>query len=509
MTTTRRRLLLLLLVAFPVALILVATAQGIGVSIDSVSYIATAKSFAAGNGLLSYDGLPLTIFPPGYPIVLGLLIAAGLSVNIAAIAINVLSVVLLVLCSYELGRRLLGSPNQALFTTAFVALSASTVRTNSYAWSEPVFTVLVLAALILLVIALERSSLGWRSAVAVALLVSVATTFRFVGIALVPVAMLGAYIVWRRTLRPTSAAVRSLLLAAGSLLGFAVVAARNVTFGSGPMGERYPGSRTIEGGLATAFRALGESVAPSQTTSLTAFVGVVVVVLLVAGIWVALLQRNAPMLVVATFVVVYWAAIVVSQSTTRVDEAGERFAAPAFVAVVILGAYAIRELAAGAARQLEESELVAASKARATFRVVGAVVLVGILGLSVMHGVRFARMGHQDGLVGFGSLDSALIRAVAGAVGVASNDPWAIWWARQAGPVVDLPVSPTEWPQARVDADIERLVSAVVDGRVDTVVVFDNGRPFLPLDELAAHGLALIRSAEFTDGTLYSVASTS
>ena len=493
-----------LMVAYPVVLVLVSTSQGIGVSIDSVSYAAAATSVASGQGLLSYDGMPLTIFPPGYPLLLGLLIWLGMSLNAAAVMISVLSVALVVLATYALARRTLSGTGVALMVTAFVSLSAALTRTFSFIWSEPIFTVLVLFALLVIVEGIRQQSLRWPGIVLVATLVSLATAVRYVGLTLVPIVVVGVFLADRRLIGRRAAFLRAAAAGGLSLAGFAAVAARNVSLGSGVMGDRYGGSRTIESGLTAAMRAIGDFVAPSQTTTLTAFVGVVVGMIVLAGTWTAFLRREHRVLLIALFVIVYWATIIVSQATARLDEAGERFAVPALVPLVIVVAYALRELGRGAVRQLQAHGF--ATSAMRWLQVAGSIGLAVVVALSVVHGIRFARDGADQGLVRLPVTHSALVdAAVAAPGGVASNDPWSIWWAGQRGPVVDLPVSPSEWPQARVDDDINRLIEAVESGRVEFVALFDDGPSGLPVSSFESFGLGLVPDEQFPDGTFYRV----
>ena len=54
-------------------LILLATSRyGVGLSPDSASYIAAARSLLAGRGYLDYNGDPMVLFPPLYPTLIAL-----------------------------------------------------------------------------------------------------------------------------------------------------------------------------------------------------------------------------------------------------------------------------------------------------------------------------------------------------------------------------------------------------------------------------------------------------
>jgi len=91
-------------------MIAIATANGPGISVDSVSYAAAATSFADTGRFVTYDGTDLTLFPPGLPAFLGVLIATGLSLSTAAVLVNVVAVCVTVAASYFLARQVLVSP---------------------------------------------------------------------------------------------------------------------------------------------------------------------------------------------------------------------------------------------------------------------------------------------------------------------------------------------------------------------------------------------------------------
>lgn len=72
MNQVRYRVLLAILSLAAATTVLVSTNRyGAGLSPDSVNYVAAARSFAAGKGLVMYDGSPFVVFAPLYPALLG------------------------------------------------------------------------------------------------------------------------------------------------------------------------------------------------------------------------------------------------------------------------------------------------------------------------------------------------------------------------------------------------------------------------------------------------------
>ena len=508
-----------ILVAVPIVLTLVATASGVGISQDSVSYLAAARSFAVSGELSSYTGEPLTLFPPGLSVLLGLAEWLGWDAASAAVALNALCGGLLVLATYALGRRALGSDWAALIAAAVVSLSSTTVTVLAMLWSEPLFAVLVMGALLLLSTAITRRVVTIRRIVVVGLAVSLATMVRYVGFVLIPVAGLGGWL----ALRASSSRVRwraVLLVMLASSIGLVLVVVRNLVLGSGPLGERYPAARSLQGAIVDTVVQLGSYVAPPESTMLTAEAGMVVLAFLVTGAWLAVSRRNAHMTLIAGYVAAYWAAMLWSQATTRLDTATDRLAFPAFAPMAILAVYAVMAVATalidqGARFCASSPSPVVRARGRGVVRasVWGVVGLVGTgaLALSFLQGVRFANAAGDDGLflASRASQASPLAQAardLPGSPGLASNDPWLVYWVAGRSPVLHLPPDPAEWPAERVEGDLSLLLDRVADGSVTHVASFTDGPASLSPEELVAEGLGLTPLAEFDDGTLYRVA---
>jgi hypothetical protein len=485
------RVVLTALTLLPILAIALATSMGPGISVDSVSYAAAAKSWAESGLLLGYDGRDLSIFPVGLPVLVGSLMATGLSLSAAVTLPNLVATGLIVLAAYFLGRQVLMSPGWALMAALLVSLAVSTVRVGSYFWTEPVFTALVSWALVATAWGIRRRSDSWWLALAVGALVSVATSFRYVGIALQPVLVLG--IAWSSHSRRL---LRGLLVLGIGSLGLLLSAGRNLWIGAPALGERYPGSVDSQGAVLGLVKLWGEYLAPSSTTSLTVVFGAVVLVLLVAGIWLVLIARNRPGILVAGIVIVYWSAILVSQVGTRLDVATERFGAPVLAASVVLVLAAIRSLLGTVSRQIEESTSWNSNLVHQGVAGAAVLVLVGVLGISLLHTVRFVSDGRPNGL----GLDSAaaadrsvsrIAQALPAGTVIASNDPWQVWWIRGEGPVLDLPPSRNEWPADRVQADLDRLALAVREEGSVVVLLDEGSRASISVEDLASQGLVV------------------
>lgn len=134
---------------------------GIGLTTDSVNYIAASKSLLAGEGYSRYGwNLPFASWPPLYPTILAgvNIMARWLNLDIleAIRWTNALVFAAIMLLSGGLFRRILRSPLFIVLGTASVALAFPLLTAHVYVWSEPVYILLSLLFLLYLPTFLEQ-----------------------------------------------------------------------------------------------------------------------------------------------------------------------------------------------------------------------------------------------------------------------------------------------------------------------------------------------------------------
>lgn len=198
---------------------------GVGASSDSVTYIDVARSVLAGRGL-TIKGTPVTHYPPGYPLALALagLPAGGDVVRGARFLHAVLfglNVALAVAAVLWATRR---SYAAAACVFCLYLASAPMLTAHATAWSEPLFITCTLAGLLSLARYLVRPR--WRWLAGGALGIGLAAATRWVGVALLPAALLGVLLFGERTARRKI--VDAVAFTAASCLPLAAVLAYNV-----------------------------------------------------------------------------------------------------------------------------------------------------------------------------------------------------------------------------------------------------------------------------------------
>ncbi len=142
-------LLLGLLAALGTFLILYATPEGLGLSDDSIAYIAGARSMLSGQGYreawLASNG-PVTHFPPGFSSLLALIGLSGLDPVRGARFANALSFGVNGFLLGLIGWRMTKSRLAGLLLAMLFVANASLLRVHAVAMSEPLYIFLSLLA---------------------------------------------------------------------------------------------------------------------------------------------------------------------------------------------------------------------------------------------------------------------------------------------------------------------------------------------------------------------------
>lgn len=180
--------------------VLVATSRGIGLSPDSLQYLAAGVSASSGGGLTTFgwDGepVPLTHFPPLYPLVLAAAHQVGVAPEAFARWFNVGLFVLTIALAAAVARRLAPRSNWAAPTVACACAAAhDLIVVHSMAWSEPLYLTLTLGGLLALGGAIDRGS--WRLLIVALTAAGAAAAVRYVGVANVAVVALAVTLWWR------------------------------------------------------------------------------------------------------------------------------------------------------------------------------------------------------------------------------------------------------------------------------------------------------------------------
>jgi len=312
-------------------------------TVDAQNYLAAAQSFSQGNGLIDASSRPLTLFPPGLPVVIGALLSAGMSAQVAVLVVNGSSLLLIILATYFLARRIFGNEWLALFAAALVGWNPSVLRTSQQLWTEPLFAALGMGLFLLLVRSIQTGHLSRKAFVVASLLVWGAIWLKYLGVSFAFVLACAVFLLDANS-SMRDRWIRTVLALGAGLVGLVPLAIRNLLLGSGAFGERRDPYVSIEGALSNGLQEFGRILVQPETSGLSGILGVMLGVALIGGLWIAWYRGNEAVQLVGFGVVLYWAFFWISQVRTHVDADIERFIIPMMGPMVILALYALLEV---------------------------------------------------------------------------------------------------------------------------------------------------------------------
>ncbi|MFN8414532.1 MAG: phospholipid carrier-dependent glycosyltransferase [Anaerolineales bacterium] len=206
-------------------LILYATPQGLGLSDDSIAYIAGARSILSGQGYreawLASNG-PVTHFPPAFPSVLAFVGLSGLDPIRGARFVNALLFGANTFLLGLIGWRMTKSQVAGIILALLFVVNASLFRVHAVAMSEPLYIFFSLISFLLFEYYIDKQRMRWL--VLTGCFAGLAYLTRYAGLALFATFLVAVFLLrntWR--LRVT----RSLVFVASFLPWAVAWAVRN------------------------------------------------------------------------------------------------------------------------------------------------------------------------------------------------------------------------------------------------------------------------------------------
>lgn len=338
------KLLIPMLSMIGTGVILFSTRQyGVGLSPDSVGYIATARHIASGMGAISYDGKPLLVQPPLYPLVLALM--GNLLRVDPLVAAPVLNAILFGSIVYLSGLLCLkyvkSSASVAVLATVSVLVSIPLIEVSLMAWSEPLFICFVLLSFIA---ADEYRTKGdMLSLLLVSISVALACLTRYVGILLIPVGIINILLSYQAS--PRTKFWYWLFFVFISVVPIGGWLIRNHILSGTLFGPRASSIYTLSQNLSFALRTLLSWYIPrivAERCSLLILCGITLIVLgcladsRVRQHWPTVKTSFPQMGLPVLFSIVYVGFLIISSTTTAYDRIDNRLLSPVFVPITLV-----------------------------------------------------------------------------------------------------------------------------------------------------------------------------
>ena len=456
------------------ALSLFATRTGPRATQDSANYLAMAKRLFGDGAMVGVGGRPVAVFPPGYP---GLL-ALGDAAMGQALWLRLLPAMCAaatVVCVGVLVRRHVEDRRWSVVAAAGAALSPALSLVWMTTWSEGPFV----AALGVFVVAADAlwsdhapTSGGGRGrawlGVAV-LAIWAATSFRYLGVVLVPV--LGTVVALRHRPVRWRGAGLGLAAAAVAIVVPGAIVARNLAVDGSPLGARTPSVASPADLLSTAASTVLQWVVPGSAL-------LALVVLTAAGCWLVLSGRSG--IVRSTLVDLgptgwtaglMFAFLLVSGLTTSLDGMDDRLMSALVVPLLVI----LAVVADGVAQEGPQFARAVLTCAAAWLVLAAAATVAQAIDPPVsLAPSRFA-----------GSELMASTRQLPSGATVVSNRPEAVWMATGRRPVGPMPTtSPRGWEPADPVSSGLRHTVGCAGGSVLAVWFDDVRAPWIAPEDL-------------------------
>lgn len=328
-------------------LALIATSQyGIGLSADSVTYLAGAQNIAAGRGYVNFDGAPILAFPPLFSTMIAIFSAGLFDPTGVARFLNAFCFGLIVFLTAHWLFRNLRSFLLALLGATAVLFSIPLIGISVYAWAEPLFVLLTM--LMLLQIESARSTDSPASWVLAGTFASLAVLDRYAGIIVVITGMI--LLAAKRSNSIASVVQRLSVFLFIALLPICLWFYRNYEISSTMTGYRAEAARTFLQSSQDMLNVLSVWFLPGSVPFPYRVCLMILLTFLFVGIVFIVFRRNfavgnvLDILPFLLFTPIYAIFMIYTTSTTALSPIDDRYLSPIFAPLILSLFYLVDRL---------------------------------------------------------------------------------------------------------------------------------------------------------------------
>jgi hypothetical protein len=337
-------------IAAAAAILFVTGPHGPGLTPDSAVYVSGAEHLTDGDGLTAYGREAFVIFPPGFSLLLaGLMEIFDTSAVAAGRVANAVLLGLIIGAAWLVLRRVATSATLRVLGVLLIAGATSLHVVSSYVWSEPLFVLVLLLALLALDEAMRHTDgVGWL--VVAALAASGCFFIRYIGGVVIATGCVAILVAGQPRLSGRRRVTRAALFAVIAGAGPVAWLARNLVVSDTVTGDLTGSHQSFVQHIEDTVRGLVGLAVPWTVPAHT------VVLLLLCAVGAAALwqvrstglgdaRRFA--LLLAGFVVLYVVTFLQRATTTAIEPLVDRYGSPIFVPLVALAVAMLDRAAAG------------------------------------------------------------------------------------------------------------------------------------------------------------------
>jgi len=313
---------------------------GLGIGPDSVSYLAAARSMLAGEGVLSYTGRPMVLWPPFYSVMIAATSAVtGFDVMPAARVLAFLAFAATAAVSCRLFFQYVPRSPLLIYGGCVLAIVSGPMFGNAvWAFSETLFTLLVLMMIRLLTVEIRATSKG--PFLAACLCAGLASLTRYLGVAAIGTGALA--VLFLRPGRFRKRLGTAMVFGAAASLPLTIWFVRNRLVAGCIAGQRGGAQYALSESMSCAFDTLLTWFLPSrivESRPLLLLLGLAVGTLVgyrlreVRPLKILLKQR---IWIVAIYVVAFMALLVLGNMSVATDSINNRLSAPVYLPLILV-----------------------------------------------------------------------------------------------------------------------------------------------------------------------------
>lgn len=325
---------------------------GVGLSGDSVGYITWARNLLENHSFSKGDGSSLVIWPPLYSTLIACFKVCGAGEFLAARLISTISFGLIISLSGLWILRYSGSLTFSIIGSICILLSKPVFGVCCWAWSEPLFILLMITFLLLVPDVIGNPT--FKSTLLLAIVTSALCLTRYIGVVFLPV---GAVVLFCGIKHFRKKLIFTIFWGAASAILPGIWITRNLILTGTPTGLRPAALMNFDENIRLADKAIKSWFIPSSMENfIPDRLFFVLFCIFISAIFVFIAYKiikyrefDWPFITVCLFIFLYLTLIMYSVTTVSMDRIDDRLLSPVYpAAVFIIAAIMSKLLSSGA-----------------------------------------------------------------------------------------------------------------------------------------------------------------